>query len=305
MKLRTLVAAIAVAAVPFAAQAEFTVGGDVTIAYSQDADGETSLGGRGSEVIFNASEEVNGLTWFGTFSVNVAGATVDSVANVEGDSGIVGGQGATVTSAGQLRSDDMYVGVKGGFGTIKVGDTDNGCDATDTGWVAPDEFLSHSSGGCEAGDQNNITYVGTSGDIKYAVSYSPDVDNGAANADEDTFAVGVKGPIGPVTVSVGYESESGVGENVVLGISGNLGPVALGIRASDADDLEDAHIGYTANYKTGNNQFYIGIGDADDTNDVFVGYQRAIGSKTSLVAEFVEDDDNEDTEIAIGMIHRF
>jgi hypothetical protein len=307
MKLRTLAIAVAMASVPFAAQAEFKVGGDVGVGYFKHGDGETFFGGHGSEVTFDASEKVGGLTYFGHFEVNVAGATVSSRADVE-DGGTDGG---AITLAGQLRSDDMYVGVKGAFGSIKIGDTDNGCDAVDTGWVASDQYISHSSGGCKASDQNNITYAGARGPVSYAVSYSPDVDNGAAaGAGEDSFAVGVKGTVGPAAVSLGYESETSRGNNVVLGVSGSIGPVSVGVRANKyeddmADGSNDALVGFTANYSAGNNTFYLGLGDVDNNDTAFVGYTRKVGSNTSLIAEFVDDDSQENTQVAIGMKHNF
>ncbi len=300
MNLKLLAIAVAAAATPFAAQAEFTVGGDVGIGYFQHADGETFFGGHGSEVTFDANQKVGGLTYFGHFEVNVAGATVNDQSNVEDDDGDVAG---TVTQAGTLRSDDMFIGVKGAFGEVRLGDTDNGCDAVDTGWVADDEYISHSSGGCKSSDQNNITYKGSRGPVSYAASWSPDVDNGAAVSGEDVFAVGIKGKMGPATVSLGYESDSSVGDNVVLGVSGNFGPIALGVRLNDGDN--DTDVGYTAQYAAGSNKFYIGVGDVSDNDTLFLGYQRKIGSRTTFIAEWVEDDNETDDQVGIGFKHAF
>lgn len=327
MKLKTLAIAVAVASVPFAAQADFAVSGDVSVGYFKSIDGSDRFGGNGSEVIFDASEKVGDLTYFGHFEVNVAGATVNSSTNVEGDSN----EASRVTLAGQLSSDDMYVGVKGAFGSVQLGDTDNGCDATDVGFVASDEYISHDSGGCKASDQNNITYKKTSGSVTYAASYSPDVDAGSANAGEDTFAIGVKGKIGPAAVSLGYESETSLsvkdangvdvnrGSNIVLGVAGTFGPVTLGVRANEFENGGNStHVGYTALYAAGSNKFYAGIGDTD-RDTYFIGYQRAIGKNSSFIAEFVEDDADitevdangvsstrdSDTAVAIGFKHNF
>ena len=303
MKLRTLAVAVAMASVPFAAQAQFKVSGDVAVGYFDNGAGNTRFGGNGSEMILDAFEKVGGLTYFGHFEVNVAGATVQSNNIVEGTNQVV------VTPPGQLQSDDMYVGVKGGFGTIKIGDTDNGCDTVDTGWVASDAFISHDSGGCKAGDQNNITYSNTRGAVSYAVSYSPDVDAGGTTANEDTFAVGVQGKLGPAAVSLGYEDNTSLGSNVVLGISGKLGPVSLGIRMNQSEDNdatgEDTQIGYTANYSAGKNKLYLGIGDVSNNDTLFLGYQRVLGKRTAFIAEFVDDDSLADTKVAIGMKHNF
>jgi len=289
MKLKTLAIAIAAAAMPFAAQAELKVGGDVTVGYFEDANGASTFGADGSELNFDASEKVGGLTYFGHVEVNIEDA----------------GAGT-----GTLTSDDQYVGVKGAFGEVRLGDTDNGCDAVDTGWVVSDEFLLHGSGGCKAGDQNNIVYRGARGPVSYAVGYSPDVDNGATTAGEDTVSVGVKGKMGPAAVSLGYESETAQGSNVVLGVSGNFGPIAVGVRANKyenehATSGEDVAIGYNAQYAAGANKAYVGIGDVNNNDTLFLGYQRSLGSKTTFIAEYLDDDSAAEKQVAVALKHKF
>ena len=109
MKLRTLAIAVAMASVPFAAQAEFKVGGDVGVGYFKHGDGETFFGGHGSEVTFDASEKVGGLTFFGHFEVNVAGATVSSRADVEDGGTDGGGTDAGDNLIDETDSDDLLM----------------------------------------------------------------------------------------------------------------------------------------------------------------------------------------------------
>ena len=276
MKLKTLAIAIAMGSMPFAAQAEVSIGGDVTVSYKEDGTGGAStFDGSGTEVIFNAEEKVGGVTYFGSATANLNGT------------------GSTVTA------DDVYVGIKGGFGTVKIGDTDNGCDTVDTGWVADDVFYSHDSGGCAGSDTHNITYSSTRGPITYAASYSPE-------DSADNFAVGIKGTIGPVTASLGYEDGDGIssGSNVTVGASGSFGPVAVGIRANKLDG-GDTDIGYTAQYAAGGNKFYMGIGDVADNDTLFLGYNRSLGKNTIAVVEWVDNDALTDDKIAIGLKHSF
>jgi hypothetical protein len=288
MKFKTLAIAIAAATVSTAAMAdghmgapEFKISGDVTVGFF-DIGGEKSFGGNDSELNFNASQTVGGITYFGSMT-----AMVDD--SIDGKN---------------IRSDDMYVGFKGGFGEVRMGDTDNGCDAVDTGWVADDNFISHESGGCGAGDQNNITYKGSRGPVSYAVGYSPDVDAGSTVAGEDTVSVGIAGKVGPATVSLGYET-AGDWDNTVLGVSGNFGPVAAGIRASKADG-GDTDVGYTAQYSARGNKFYVGYGDInDDMNTLFLGYNRSIGSNTTFIAEYVNVDGATDDKYAVALKHAF
>ena len=276
MKLKTLAIAIAMGAMPFAAQAEVSIGGDVTVSYQEDGTGGAStFDGSGTEVIFNASEKVGGITYFGTATANLNG-----------------------TGSG-VEADDVHVGMKGGFGTVKIGDTDNGCDTVDTGWVADDVFISHDSGGCKGDDTHNITYSNTRGPISYAASYSPE-------DSADNFAVGIKGKLGPVTASLGYEDGDGItnGSNVTMGASGSFGPVAVGVRANKLDG-GDTDIGYTAQYAAGANKYYMGIGDVSNQDSLFLGYTRSLGSKTIAAVEFVDADKNADDKIAIGLKHSF
>lgn len=337
MKFKTLATAIAAATVSTAALAggsamadghmgapEFKISGDVTVGYF-DNQGDSTFGSRGSEVIFDASQKVGGVTYFGSMTANFA------------DSQIGGGDIAT---------DDLYVGFKGAFGEVRMGDTDNGCDVVDTGWVADDNFDTHESGGCAAGDQNNISYRGSRGPVSYAVSYSPELNNtsldddgefvrnddgtlvwsndGSAVDGDDVISVGVAGKVGPAQVSLGYESASGFhsrtrangtkrlvarGENIVLGVRGDFGPVSVGVRANkfENEDFngEDTYVGYTAQYTRGANKAYLGYGViGDDDNSIFLGYNRALGSNTTFIAEFVGYEDS-DEKYAIALKHAF
>lgn len=325
MKFKTLATAIAAATVSTATLAggsamadghmgapEFKISGDVTVGYFENGD-DASFGANGSEVIFNAEQKVGAITYFGSMTANFA------------DSQIGGGD---------ISTDDLYVGFKGAFGEVRMGDTDNGCDAVDTGWVVDDEFISHQSGGCKAEDQNNVTYMGSRGPVSYAISYSPEVNNYDADEDEwsndggaydgdDVIAMGIKGKVGPAAVSLGYESDAAKygasGENVVLGVSGSFGPVAVGVRANKFENEnpangEDTFVGYTAQYSAGGNKFYIGYGDVTYTDSttglstddsLFLGYQRAIGSNTRFIAEYVSNDANEGDLYGIALSHGF
>lgn len=320
MKFKTLAIAIAAATVSTAAMAdghmgapEFKISGDVTVGFF-DNQGDSYFGSRGSEVIFDASQKVGGLTYFGSMTANVADSQ---------------------RGGGDISTDDLYVGFKGAFGEVRMGDTDNGCDAVDTGWVADDNFDTHESGGCAAGDQNNITYKGSRGPVSYAVSYSPEVNNKNSVTDvwsndggtvdgDDVISVGVAGKVGPAQVSFGYESDSGFhssedangdeitktrGDNIVLGVRGDFGPVSVGVRANKFENEdyngEDTYVGYTAQYTRGANKAYLGYGViGDDDNSIFLGYNRALGSNTTFIAEYVGYEDS-DEKYAIALKHAF
>lgn len=273
MKLRTLAIAVAMASVPFAAQADLKISGDVTVKYQDNGTKTFSEGG--TEVIFSASEKVGGLTIGGTATANL---------NSTGD---------TVTT------DDVNVYISGGFGKVTMGDTDNGCDTVDTGWVASDVFISHSSGGCKGADVNNITYTRGLGAATVAASFSPDATGG-----NDNFAVGIKGKMGPATASLGYESDIGGLTNTVLGLSGSIGPVSVGVRANKLEG-GDTDVGYTANYSSGANTMYLGIGDVGNNDTTFIGFTRKVGNNTKFVIEHVQDDSAADDNTVVGVVHSF
>ncbi|WP_158278879.1 porin [Leucothrix arctica] len=281
MKLSIIAIAIAAASMTGAAQAELKVSGDVTVSYQEDGTGgSSSFDGAGTEVIFDASQKVGNLTVFGSATANI------------------GGTGSTVTA------DDVFLGLKGAFGTVKIGDTDNGCDTVDTGWVADDVFISHDSGGCAGSDTSNVTYSNTRGAMTYAASVSPE-------DSADNFAVGIKGKMGPVTASFGYENGDLDGDattsdvdNVVLGLSGNYGPVAVGVRMNQMDG-GDTDFGYTAQYAAGANKFYAGFGDVTDQDSKYLGYNRSIGKNTIAVIEWTDKDKLVDNQVAVGLKHSF
>ncbi|RVU85376.1 porin [Leucothrix sargassi] len=274
MKLKTLAIAVAMASVPFAAQADLDIGGDVTVGYFGNSVGDNELLSIGSELTLSADEKVGQITYFGSVTANF-------------DDALLGGG---------IGTDDLYVGLRGNFGEVRLGDTDNGCDAVDTGWVADDEFLSHNSGGCAGSDQNNITYKRSMGPATVAVSHSP---NGS-----EYNAIGVSGSFGPVSASLGYEAGDELGDsdkNVVIGLSGKVGMFDLGVRASRADD-EETLVGYTAKYTAGPNKMYVGFGENDST---FLGYQRALSGKTTMIVEYADQDGYDEAEYAVALKHDF
>ena len=193
-----------------------------------------------------------------------------------------------------VTTDDIYVGMKGGFGEARFGDTDNGCDATDVGGY-PDYIFDIGVAGCSGSDQNNITYIGTAGAISYAASYSPE-------NNVDNFSVGVKGKFGPASVSLGHtaggNSVNAPADTTVLGLAGAFGPVGLGLRVSDVKDMPNlddwqAH----ASYSAGANTLVIAT---NEPGDVTGYWTRDLGASTTFGIE-VNAPDVGDTEVALRL----
>ena len=311
MKLKTLAAAaaVAVASMPFAAQAEVRLSGDIGVAY-QDITNTTTptlvkkkFGSKSSNISFDASEKVGDITYYG-----------HADADFESGSGFVG--------------DDIYVGMKGGFGELVMGDTDNGCDSTDVGGTN-EVWLTHTQGSCAGADMHNITYKRSLGKFGVAVSVKPTDDSviptpvdlltGAAaktGHNPRNWSLGAKGAFGPVEASLGYTAMSRVanvnvnngataankGHATVLGLAGNAGPFKLGFRGSKAKGGKAVH-GINFLYSKNGHNFYGGTQTSSGTKDKSLGYKRVIGN-TDFIVE-LEDTGASNTDYILGVRHRF
>ena len=291
MKLKTLAIAIAMGSMPFAAQAELKISGDFSVGYFGDKDGNTELKESGSEINVDASEKVGGTTFYGHTELDFNGGGSFTYLNPDQEA---------EEGAHTLTIEEVYVGAKGAWGDFRMGDTDNACDALDVGGY-PDQWLANNQGGCKGSDSNNFVYKRGMGAATVAVSHNP-------NSDEYN-AVGIKGKMGPVTASLGYEAGDALGandKNVVLGLSGSFGPVSLGLRANKADAYDDTAVGVNASYSAGPHTVYGGTGQNSAGTDRWaVGYNRSLGSKTTFIAEAAETDGASDTEFGIGLKHAF
>ena len=279
MKLRTLAIAVAMASVPFAAQADLSISGDVGVGYFKSKDDTDRFGDRGSNITFGASEKIGGITYYGNADVDFG-------------------------NGGNFVGDDIRVGMKGGFGEVVLGDTDNGCDATDIGGTN-EVWETHSQGGCKGSDNHNITYKRAIGNFSGAISHNPDA---------ESSALGVTGAMGPVGISLGYETDietknaagvvTATDNNVVLGLTGKIGPMAVGFRANKLGDNDAVH-GINAIYSRGAHNIYGGLGTSDGNDSKSIGYKHVRG-KTDFILEAADTGvAGDENSIAAGIRHRF
>lgn len=321
MKLKTLAIAITAAAMPFAAQAELKITGDIGVAYQQSGAGVKSFGESGSELNIDASETVNGVTYYGHTEVDM------------------GGTGNTANF------DEIRVGMKGGFGELILGEADNACDQLDVGGTN-EVWVTHAQGGCQGSDVNNIVYKRKMGAATVSLSHNPE------NSEHSAF--GIKGGVGPVTASFGYEDGDGLGgNNITYGVVGKIGSFSVGLRgntfSSDTAGADTDGIGANFLWSRSGHSVYGGFGQVDAytaavgantvvdttastgpirdasnniigyttpayvaasaastaTNDSWsLGYKRTIGS-TDFIAEMADYENENDSRYAIGVRHRF
>lgn len=288
MKLKTLAIAIMAATAPLMAQADVTISGDIGVGYMVSRGDKTdatklstkSFGEWGSEINFDASDKVGGITYMG---------------HMELDINSIGGN--------DLRMDEVRVGAKGGFGEIWGGDVDNGCNQLD---ISADQtwWTGQNGAGCKGAGNAGITYKRSMGPATVSVSHNP-------NSANKHSAIGVSGNIGKFGLSLGYED--GIlggtdGSNIVLGLKAGFGPVTL---YADWNKLDPSAAGaadvdnWGANlYYSGRVNAYIGAGENGNVSYTEVGVGKTVG-KTDFILEISDNDNARETGILLGARHRF
>lgn len=209
MKLTKTVLAVAVAGIaasaPMIASADTTLSGAVQIQIrGSDADGTAGDPVMAADDVLvgvSASHEMNsGLTGYGSLRLDMnrlsnGGAVTDDQGTPldETDDFKVGSAGT---------ADSVYVGIKGGFGDIRVGEVPN---AVEYGQMAVDIFD-------VAGEVNGgISYSGAFGPASIIAQYS-------LEQNQDVIGVGAKFGVGGFTVGLGGENR-GDNTNVAAGVS--------------------------------------------------------------------------------------
>ncbi|MEZ5537225.1 MAG: porin [Thiolinea sp.] len=269
MKLQVLAVAVAASfAFPLAAQAELNISGDVTVAYDSALNGgDGAISENGSEINFDGSSEVGGVTYMGHAELDFQGSRTSP------------------------KFEEVRVGAKGGFGEVWLGDVDNAVDQFDPD--SNDIWLGGHSDAFGGHDNDNILYKNTVGAAEFALSHNPGY--------EET-AIGARFGMGPVKVNLGYEdgvtTSAGPDESLLsYGVEGSFGDVTLSAEGNDDDKW-----GLNASYSAGNNTIWADYGD-DGSNDVFgLGYRMSHGQMDYIV-EYA--DDGTDDRTMAGMRYRF
>ncbi|MFZ1387420.1 MAG: porin [Thiolinea sp.] len=287
MKLKNLTIAIAMAtlgAASFAAQAEDGTSfyGSVRIGINNTDNGVTSttqFQNWYSRMGFKAETEVaDGLKGFGHYEFSV---DTDSADNANG----------------ALGTRKAYVGLKGGFGRVRIGQDYHTFYNT---VIAPMDIAWDAGG---MGSSFLGTYTGRTGE---ALTYDTTVGQVGLGATmyqgddtyNDGYEIGASFDAGPVKVGVGYKdadfsgtaADSSKAYGVALG--GKMGPAEYGFAYTDRDNTGnsiDLHLGYAG--------AYLAYGQADldagaKPTSIAVGYTLPIGKKTSAWFEAQQTDND-------------
>ena len=214
VKTAVAVAITGIAAAPMIASAETTLSGVVEIKY---AGVETDREGEQEDVSMQAGdvrlgvvsehELDSGLIGYGSIKFTLD----DLLGEIAGEKGVTVPGGPTATGSesdqaldGTVKADDIYVGLKGGFGDIRFGEiplaVEYGQLANDIHDVADD-----------VGD--GASYTGTFGPASIILNHS------SANAnDSDMYGAGAKFNFAGATIGIGFEDRD-ENTNVAAGLS--------------------------------------------------------------------------------------
>lgn len=220
---KTLVAvAIAgIAATPMIASADTTLSGTVAImlAGNDGDDGDVRVAVDDVMVgVVSTHEMNNGLDAYGSLRIDL-----NSLSGAD---------------AGGGKADNVYVGIKGGFGDLRLGEVAN---AAEYGQVANDlhDIDGNSNGG--------ISYTGTFGPATIGADWSP------ANND-DRIAVGAKFSLGGFAIGVGgatQDDTTKVSAGASFSLAGASVAVHYWVRQPDGSDVEPSAVAVKVGYGIG------------------------------------------------------
>ena len=327
---RILLASASIVAFAGAAAAEITFSGEATLGYN-DTDnllvGDDNIG-----FYWDASIDVtmskaldNGLTASATFGLNVVDgnlgedvASSDYVLSLTSDTaGLYFGNTEFAAqkhwvSAGDMESD--------GFSeedgeTVLRGDITYGGVNTSVSYAVNGEVLEQLSLGADAtfgtisvafGYQAdaNPEYAGAGPDFNGNEVMGISVGTSFAGADvrlayaqdpnQETIAVKVSYPFGPVTLGASYAMESVADDFWEISADYVSGPIAVNANIDSGDDWE-----LTGSYDVGNGiTAYAGVVDAGD--DMYVAGSVALGEGATLLVSYVNTGDTSNADDEIG-----
>ena len=213
---KTAIAAIVAgfAAAPMMASADTVLSGVVQVKYQgTDADDDDPDMAAGDVRIALATEhELNsGLIGYGSVQLNVDDLTGQGglgqddaiqVPQVDSDGSLTDDDPIELTSAATVASDNVYVGVKGGFGDVRLGEVPL---AVEYGQLANDI---HDVGTTVV---DGLSYTGTFGPVGFGLNHS-------LEEDSDMIGAGINFNFAGATIGLGFEDRTDL-TNFAVGAS--------------------------------------------------------------------------------------
>ena len=242
-KTAVAVAIAGIAAAPMIASAETTVSGVVQVKIqgddSDDDSGDSNFASGDVRVGLNSSHALNsGLTGYGNLQMNLDNFTGQGGINQQVAGDLIDTDGTSndrdvvnLSSGATVSSDNVYVGVKGGFGDIRWGEIPL---AVEYGQLGNDI---HDVGGTVV---DGLSYTGAFGPVSVGLNYSP-----APNS--DMLGIGAKFNVGGFTIGLGVEDRD-ERMNAAAGVAFSFAGASIGAnfftqeQEGDADDTESFNV---------------------------------------------------------------
>ena len=292
---KTLIATAIAGAMSFsvAAQAAPTVYGNIQLVV--DATDDMYAADNGSTVGFKGEEALdNGLT-----AIYKAEFEFDAGTNKGNPQG-------TGQKDGLEISDQNYLGVKGSFGTVRVGAFDTVANDFVHDMVYAAEYADYVSSSFTAGENQQIQYTGEFGALK--VGASTQVNKGTeANEDkQQVMQLGAMFAVAEgVSVSAAFDSEDGVG----VGAQFSADALTLGGKFETSDAYKSI-ISASADFNYGMGNAYAVVymseedkSGADDVTNYMFGATYSLGQNMYTYVELGDGDTAETT--AVGAVLSF
>ena len=322
MKFKTTAIALAVAgivAAPVAVQAgadEIYASARIGVQY-KDTAGKADFDVRSFASRFGMRGETdlgNGMTGFGRYEVNMDFQNgVDSQS--DDDNAVVDtGRNASISNR------HRYVGVKGDFGSVLVGQTYHTfynyvVGPLDNPWWFSTNTMVESVGRTDGG----ITYAGGTGNFSFGITAYMIADDEETPA--DTIELGGSFGIGDSTLGLAYRTVDEDGANPTQGNGTDedimavawsgigIGSTTLAVSYMN----QDKDNGIVVDWAIGNAYIHLETVDYDVANntpmDITLGYTQSLGRKTTMYYEFnnkdADTDNSDDDSMAVMAVLKY
>ncbi|OOV88768.1 porin [Oceanospirillum linum] len=292
---KTLIATAIAGAMSFsvAAQAAPTVYGNIQVVV--DATDDMYAADNGSTIGFKGEEALNN------------GLTAIYKAEFEFDAGTnKGAPKGTGQKDGLEISDQNYLGVKGSFGTVRVGAFDTVSNDFVHDMVYAAEFADYVSSSFTAGENQQVQYTGEFGALTVGASVQLNEGTEAVEDKQQVMQLGAKFAVAEgIVASAAFDSEDGVG----VGAQFSADALTLGGKFETSDAYKSV-ISASAdfNYGMGNVYAVVDMSEEDksgadsETNYMF-GATYSLGSNMYTYVELGDGDTAEST--AVGAVLSF
>lgn len=227
-----------------------------------------------------------------------------------------------------LNARNTFVGVKGGFGEVRVGRHDTpaklataGLDAFADTYAAMENIIATDGQRVD----NAVAYINKFGPVGFAVAHTTDLVNNDADATDDTSAntLMVNYGNGPYYAALGYTDIDAVAKetNVGLGWKAEAGHFAnLVVEQVDnaGTPADDTNMYVAGGFKTGAATLKAGYGTSErdtlgEETQTTVGVDYSLGKKTAAYLLWNEDENDahavngtgKTTATAVGLVTEF